>query len=78
MEAKIQEKFGDELDPPQDVEDLDLEGLTEIQSLTPADKTYLERFHSVVFLSLKRLGLKSLENMPNLPSLQLVQERSTV
>ena len=77
LEEKMKEKFPDELDPPEDVEDLDLENLLKIQSFSQADKTYLEHFPALVFLSLKNLGLEKLDNLPKLPCLQLVMALST-
>ena len=72
LETKLKERFGDALDPPDDVEDLDLEGLVQLKVLSKADQQFLERFTSVLLLSLKNVGLDSLDNLPNLPTLQLV------
>ena len=76
LEALVKEKVTEVLDPPEDVEDLDLEGITEIKSLSQADQTFLERFSAVIFLSFKRLGLESLDHLPSLPLLQLVSART--
>jgi len=72
LEAKVKERFGEDLNPVEDVEDLDLAGLLELKSFSPADKAYLERFTHVACLMLKDITLENLANMPALPNLRLV------
>lgn len=72
LKEKLIEKHGDELNNVDDIEELNLDGLTTISKFTQEDKKYLEKFNSLVMLSASGLQLTSVENFPHLPLLQTV------
>lgn len=72
LEAKLLEAHGESLDDVDDVEELNLDGLTSIDKISDSDKKYLERFKNLIALSASGLHLTSLENLPTLPSLKMV------
>ena len=72
LEKKLKAKYKEELDNVDDVEELVLDEIVKIDKLAMEDKLFLERFKSLTFLSMNFLGLTSLENMPNIPTLKTV------
>jgi len=72
LEKKLKAKYEEELDNVDDVEELVLDEIVKIDKLAMEDKLFLERFKSLTFLSMNFLGLTSLENMPNIPTLKTV------
>ena len=72
LEEKLRARYKDELNSVDDVEELILDELLTIEKLTEKDKIFLERFKSLAFLSLNLLGLNSLDNLPNIPTLEIV------
>ena len=72
LEKKLKAKYKEELDNVDDVEELVLDEIVKIDKLAVEDKQFLERFKSLTFLSMNFLGLTSLENMPNIPTLKTV------
>ncbi len=73
LEAKLREKYKDELNEVDDVEELILDGLVgNLNEISEADKLYVERFKNLTCLSMNFLGLTSVKNMPNIPSIHVV------
>ena len=72
LEVKLKERYKQELDVVDDVEELILDGLATIDKISPSDKQYLERFKSLAILSMNLLGLTTVENIPVIPSLMSV------
>ncbi len=72
LEAKLRDKYGEELNNVDDVEELILDEIITLEKLSEKDKQFLERFKSLAFLSMNLLGLTSLENLPNIPTLTFV------
>ncbi len=78
LELKLKEKYKNELDDVTDVEELILDGLlNNMGKISETDKKYIERFNNLTCLSMNFLGLTSLQNMPNIPSIHTVSFRLT-
>jgi len=71
LEDKIKSKFGTKLDG-EDVEDLELNGMVSINSISESDKKYLEKFKILSELSACNLNLTSLDNLPDYLYLDIV------
>lgn len=69
FEEKVKEKYKDDLDTLDDIEELILDSLGKFPKFTEADKKFLEKFTGLSYLSLNMIGLSSLENFPKLPQL---------
>ena len=78
LEKRLRDKYGSELDTVDDVEELILDKLSEIKSLSEEDKEFLERFKSLTKLSMNLLGLNSFDNFPNIPTIQTVNFLSKI
>jgi hypothetical protein len=77
LEQKLKERYHEELDNVDDVEELILDGLIkDIGKITPNDKKYLERFKSLSSLSMNFLGLTSIENVPTISTVMNVNYSS--
>lgn len=72
LEEKLREKYGEGIDIVDDVEELILDGLIKINELTQKDKAFLEKFAILGSLSMNLMGLTSLNNFPNIPTLNYV------
>jgi len=72
LEGKLKEKYKEELNDVDDVEELTLDELLTIPIITESDKKYLERFKSLSTLSMNYLGLASVKNFPIIPTLATV------
>ena len=72
LEAKLKEKYKEELDVVDDIEELILDELITIDKISESDKKYIERFSGLTCLSMNMLGLTSVENMPKIPSVCMV------
>lgn len=73
LEAKLKEQHGDELQTVDDIEELALDGLVEnLTKISESDKAYLERFSSLIMLSMSNLGLTTLENLPKITTVESV------
>ncbi len=72
LEGKLKAKYKEELDKVDDVEELILDELATIDKVSETDKEYLERFKSLSMLSMNYLGLTSVENMPQIPTVTVV------
>lgn len=73
LEAKLKERYGDDLDDVEDIEELSLDGIISISKISESDKKFLERFNMINILSACGLHLTTVENLPNIPSLQIVR-----
>lgn len=69
LEEKLKAKYKEQLDSVDDVEELILDELTTIKEISSSDKKYLERFIDLSMLSMNYLGLTSLENLPDIPTI---------
>lgn len=69
IEQKLQEKYKGQLDDVHDVEELILDELVRTESISDSDKKYLERFKSLSILSMDYLGLTTVQNMPEIPTI---------
>ena len=68
IEGKLKAKYKEQLEIVDDVEELVLDGLITTKELSISDKYYLERFCGLTMLSMNYLGLSSLQNIPDIPS----------
>lgn len=68
LEGKLKAKYKEEMDNVDDVEELVVDELIATDKISEADQKYLERFAGLSMLSMNYLGLTSVENMPNIPS----------
>eukprot|EP00830_Metopus_es_P015735 TRINITY_DN4627_c0_g1_i1.p2 TRINITY_DN4627_c0_g1~~TRINITY_DN4627_c0_g1_i1.p2 ORF type:complete len:252 (+),score=69.58 TRINITY_DN4627_c0_g1_i1:39-794(+) len=73
LEAKMRETHGDELDEVADIDELNIDELITTEKLSEVDKKFLERFTTLSGLSMNKIGLTSLENLPALPELNSIQ-----
>ncbi len=65
----LEERYKEDFEHVDDVEELVLDGLLELKALSPADKEFLEKFASLKSLSMSSVGLETLENFPALPAI---------
>ena len=72
MEQLLIEKYKEDLNYVNDVEELILDALTTLPVLSANDKTFLERFRTLTYLSMNNLGLTSVANFPEISTLMLV------
>lgn len=72
IEQALRQKYGEELNEVGDVEELILDEIAQVPTLSQADKQFLERFKTLTSLSMNNLGLVSLANFPAIPTLMLV------
>ena len=72
LEKKLSTKYGEDLKDVDDVEELLLDELGTFKEFTTEDKTFLERFKNLSSLSMNLLGLISLNNLPDIPSIVYV------
>ena len=73
LEGKLKEKYKQELDSVDDVEELTLDELATIPNISDSDKKYLERFKSLSTLSMNYLGLTSVSNLPQISTITIVR-----
>ena len=72
LEEKLKAKYKEELDNVDDVNELPLDELVKIDKISDSDKKYLERFNSLTFISFNHLGLSTVQNLPEIPTLKIV------
>jgi hypothetical protein len=72
LEAKLKAKYQEDFESVDDVEELILDGLMSIDKISTDDKSFLERFTQLEFLSMNFLGLKTIENLPAIATLKKV------
>lgn len=72
LEEKLREKYKEDIDIVDDVEELILDELLKINEFTQEDKEFLEKFKILGSLSMSLMGLTSLNNFPNIPTLNYV------
>jgi len=72
LEEKLREKYGKEIDQVDDVEELILDELVKIHELNVKDKKFLEKFKILGSLSMNFMGLSSLNNFPEISTLNYV------
>ena len=70
MEAILEEIQGS--DPPEAIDEIILDKLKQ-SSLSIEDKKLLEKYNELVTLSMNSVGLTTLENFPELPSLMKLE-----
>ena len=75
MEAKLKERYKEELEKVDDIEELILDGLVTLDKISEGDKKYIERFNNLTGLSMNLLGLTTVDNMPNIPTVRTVSLR---
>ena len=74
LKDKLKEKSGDQFEDVDDIEELILDALTSIRTISKADKVFLEKFKNLLHLSMNYLGLTTVRNFPSLPSIITVLE----
>lgn len=72
MEAKLKERYKEDLEQVDDIEELILDGLITADKVSDSDKKYIERFANLTSLSMNLLGLTTVANMPSIPSVRTV------
>jgi len=72
LEKALQENLHEDLTDVSDVEELNLDKLVQVPSLSPLDQKFIERFRTLSHLSLNGIGLISLMNFPAIPTLMFV------
>lgn len=68
----LQDKLGQH--DPEKVEEIILDDLVKIESLSEDHKTSLEKYKILKHFSANNINLKSLKNFPHLPSLEIVSK----
>ena len=69
LEKKLSTKYGEDLKDVDDVEELLLDELGTFKEFAAEDQVFLERFKNLSSLSMNLLGLISLNNLPDIPSI---------
>lgn len=72
MEAKLKQKFKEDFDDVDDVQELILDDLVKIDKISDTDKKFLEKFKNLVHISFNLLGLTSVQNLPAIPTVEFV------
>lgn len=72
LEAKLKERYKEDLEQVDDIEELILDGLITADKVSDSDKKYIERFANLTSLSMNLLGLTTVANMPSIPSVRTV------
>ena len=70
FEKSLQEKLGNH--NPAEIQELILDTVFKFEKFTEDHKTSLEKYTSLIHLSMNGIGLTSLENFPLLKELQIV------
>jgi hypothetical protein len=72
LEEKLKERYQDDLEDVDDLEQLNLDSLITTSKLSDKDRLYLERFCNTNYITFNGLGLSTVENLPKIPKIKRV------
>lgn len=72
LEEKLKERYQDDLEDVDDLEQLNLDSLITTSKISDKDRLYLERFSKTLYFTFNGLGLTTVENFPKMPSIMRV------
>jgi len=72
IQELVKIRYSEDLVESKDIEELDLNEIGFLPFLQPSDKEYMEKFKGISSLCLSKIGLSSLENLPKLDSVYIL------